>query len=240
MILRLREALRALAGTRCQVCGAVTGGPWLCGECAGELRPRLGGFCTGCAALTEMDAQTPGLCGKCRTRPRPWSTAGFYGAYRGVLRDLVLGLKFGGRLAGLHLAGELLLHAHALHAARPGGLDPAPEVVAAVPVHRWRLARRGYNQSLELARRVAAGLGAPMDPEALRKTRATRPQSKLKARERLENLGGAFEARPESVRGRRVLLVDDVMTTGATLEACCRALAAAGAARADVLVLARD
>ena len=164
-----------------------------------------------------------------------------HGPYGGALREVVLGLKFGGRLGGLALAGELLWHAWELHAARPGGLDPSgPDLVTAVPLYRWRLVRRGYNQGLELARLSAARLDVPLAPGALRKTRTTAPQSRLTARERARNLDGAFAADPAVVAGRSVLLVDDVMTTGSTLEASARALRAAGATRVEALVLARD
>jgi len=166
---------------------------------------------------------------------------GFFGPYEGPLRDAVLSLKFGGRLAGLGLLADLMRHAYRLHRERPGGFcQEGPELVAAVPMHWRRLVSRGYNQSAELARAVAREIGAPALPGALRKKRHTTPQSRLGARERKANLAGAFSADEGLVADRRVLLVDDVMTTGSTLEAATRALLAAGAARVEVLVAARD
>ncbi|WP_243359855.1 ComF family protein [Fundidesulfovibrio terrae] len=233
--------LRRLAGSRCLVCAAVTDGPGLCARCAEGLRPRLSGFCPGCGEMPEDEAQAVTLCAACRLTPRPWAALGFFGEYSGALRDAVLSLKFGGRLGSMGLLGDLARHAYRLNRERPGGFcAEGPEVVAAVPMHWRRLLTRGYNQSMELARAVAAGLGRPLALRALAKVRHTRPQSRLSARERKANLDGAFAADAAIVGGRRVLLVDDVMTTGSTLEAASRALLSAGADRVEVLVLARD
>ena len=114
----------------------------------------------------------------------------------------------------------------------PGGIVP-------VPLHPRRLAWRGFNQSLELARLLAADLGRPVLPGALRRIRDTTPQSQLPGARRRANIAGAFLADPAQVAGRSVLLVDDVMTTGATIDTAADALCAAGAARVDVLVVAR-
>ncbi|MFZ5425563.1 MAG: ComF family protein [Thermodesulfobacteriota bacterium] len=242
---RLREALAAVArdltGARCLTCGTVTDGPGLCPDCAGEIAPRLSGFCPGCGELAEMPEQPVTRCSRCRVTPRPWAAMGFFGEYEGRLRDAVLSLKFGGRLAGLGLLSDLMRHAYRLHRERPGGFcHEGPELVAAVPMHWRRLLSRGYNQSAELARAVADAIGVPMVPGALRKTRHTTPQSRLGARERKANLAGAFVADTALAGGRRILLVDDVMTTGSTLEAAAKALLTAGAARVEVLVAARD
>jgi ComF family protein len=104
-----------------------------------------------------------------------------------------------------------------------------------VPLHAARERERGYNQAAALADALAATLAAPRLPRALRRLRATRPQAQLSERERRANLAGAFGLeRPASLAGRRVLVVDDVMTTGATIAACLEALRAAGAVAAGV------
>lgn len=173
--------------------------------------------------------------------PRPWDALGFYGEYAGALRDLVLLLKFGGRLGGLGLLRGLAWKAYEFHRDRPDGFaQEGPDLLTAVPMHWRRLLTRGYNQSAELARGVAKPLGVGLDTRALRKSRHTLPQSRLNARERKANLVGAFVADGLRVAGKNVLVVDDVMTTGATLEAASRALRLAGARRVEVLVLARD
>jgi ComF family protein len=129
--------------------------------------------------------------------------------------------------------------------ARPLGalLAEVPEladahVVVPVPMHPRRLAERGYNHAALLARPVAARLGARFAPTALRRTRDGERQARLEKEARRRNVAGAFEGVPAALRGRRVLLVDDVRTTGATLRACAEAATEAGAAGVATLVLA--
>lgn len=107
----------------------------------------------------------------------------------------------------------------------------SPELVTAVPLHRKRQLERGYNQSVLLARVVSERFGWPFSAEAIRRLRETRSQVSLNARERRDNVQGAFAASPELVRGKSVLVIDDVLTTGATLVACAEALRQAGALR---------
>jgi ComF family protein len=233
--------LRRLAGTRCLVCAAVTDGPGLCPACAKGLTPRVSGFCPGCGDMEGEEGRAVSLCAACRLERRPWDALGFFGEYSGALREAVLSLKFGGRLGTMGLLGELARRAYMLGREREDGFcADEPDVVVAVPMHWRRLLTRGYNQSVELARALASGKGWPVAAKALAKVRHTRPQSRLSARERKANLDGAFTADERAVSGRRVLLVDDVMTTGSTLGAASRALKNACASRVEVLVLARD
>jgi ComF family protein len=120
-------------------------------------------------------------------------------------------------------------------------LDEA-DVIVPVPLHYARLASRGFNQSAWLAEALSQWTGVPVSIDALKRTRRTPTQGGLSARARRRNVAGAFELRPSRaghVEGKRVLLIDDVLTTGATLSACTRALKRAGARHVDVLVLAR-
>jgi ComF family protein len=143
-------------------------------------------------------------------------------------------LKYEGQRHLARPLSELLLDCLA---ARPLAVD----LLVPVPLDRGRGRERGYNQSALLAEPIGRALGLPLLAGALRRTRATRPQVGLSARERRANVRGAFAcADPSAVEGRRVLVVDDVMTTGATLEACADALTAAGAAVVYGLVVARD
>lgn len=113
------------------------------------------------------------------------------------------------------------------------------EIVIPVPLGKKRLQERGYNQIALVARPLAYGVGLQYEPDALRKTRETRSQVGLTVSERSENVRNAYEAEPAVVRGRSILLMDDVATTGATLAACTAALLAAGARDVYVLTLAR-
>jgi ComF family protein len=163
----------------------------------------------------------------------PWDSFQFHGPYEGLLGELVRDYKFNGRLGLGRLLSSLLedLLSHS-------GLTGA-ELLAPVPLHPRRLAQRGFNQSLELARPLAAKLGARLAPGALTRIRHTVPQTRLTGRRRRANLKGAFEADRELVAGRKVLLLDDIMTTGGTLMECARTLKRARAEEVAVLVLAR-
>jgi len=244
------DPLRLLAGRcgllqrRCLLCcepAEPADGLQLCADCQELLAPCGGGFCPHCGEMQPDTAAAPALCSLCRERAaglftsRPWDGFCFYAAYQGVLRACILAYKMRGRLGLGALLQGLMLEGWS----RNGHLAGAPDIIIPVPLHPRRLRMRGFNQSLELARPVARKTGRPLAPRALRRTRPTTPQFQLEPSQRASNIKGAFAADSAQVRGRRVLLVDDIMTTGATLEECARVLLEAGAAGVGVLVLAR-
>jgi ComF family protein len=198
---------------RCPGCGAPASTErLLCERCRGEI-PRVSfALCARCLA----GGREPVGCAV-HAGYEVWPTW----LYDERAAALVQALKFGARTA---LAGDL-----ALELART--LPRAPyDLVAALPLHRVRRRERGYDQAELLAEALGGALGVPRIPGALIRARATRPQTGLDAAGRRRNLRGAFRAAaPAELRGRRVLLVDDVITTGATFEAALAALADAGA-----------
>jgi len=154
--------------------------------------------------------------------------------YAGTAKELVHRFKYRADFA----AGRFLAHllASSIEAALPGGV----ELLVPVPLHRWRLAGRGFNQAALLGREIGRQIGVPVALGALGRARNTRTLAGLHPEERSRELRGAFRVRrPGQVAGRRILLVDDVLTTGVTAESCCAALKAAGARWAGVAVAAR-
>lgn len=185
-----------------------------------------------CAACDEPLVRRSVFCARCAATVA-WADP-FEGAacvYGGAISEAIVRMKFA-RRADLARPLSHLLFRTALAFERPF------DFVVPVPLHRLRLAERGFNQSALLARPVARVLSVPFLPVALERTRATPRQTDLDADARRASVLGAFRARDERVRGARLLLVDDVRTTGATLDACALALGDAGALSVDVLALA--
>lgn len=183
-------------------------------------------------------------CGQCRKGEYKFALARSYGLYAGNLRAVILQLKFQHRERLGKRLGELLVSVWRPFEEPSEGETP---VVVPVPLHLSRERERGFNQAALLARGLSRGLrqkwgreGPRVDGRCLRRTRATLPQTGLSLQARRENVLGVFAvASAEDIRGRVVVLVDDVMTTGATLSACAGALKRAGALRVIALTLAR-
>ena len=155
--------------------------------------------------------------------------------YNGVMRELIHALKYGDRHEGVALFSRWMIHAGA-------DILEQADILIPVPLARLRLWSRRFNQSALLARSVARSFDIIDDPDSLVRTRRTASQVGLSAEQRRKNVAGAFLVpvrQSKNIAGRNVLLIDDVITTGATANACARALKRAGAARVDVLALAR-
>lgn len=217
------------------------------------MRPIAGGVCTVCGErlfspyalagpVNEVQSiQNEFRCGMCRRMEPLFARAMAYGSYESGLRELIHLLKYGGVRPAANVLGRMLAEAI-------GGLegDFPPEGVAVVPVplHRKRLRQRGFNQAELIARaamkNMRRGDHLLLRPEALARTRETESQIGLTSHQRRANLRGAFAvAEPETVKGREVLVVDDVYTTGATVSECARVLRRAGATRVWVATVAR-
>ncbi|MDA8084902.1 MAG: ComF family protein [Nitrospiraceae bacterium] len=197
-----------------------------CRNCWSMIIPHRGASCRICA--TPFNAAAAGICGSCIKDPPPFSQVISYGIYDSVLAAAIHAFKF-------RKIRRLYKPLGSLMAELP--LPPADAVVA-VPLSAACLRERGFNQSLLLAKTIAAATRAPLFPDGLLKKGETLPQIGLTAKERSANLRGAFTA-GRSFRGMNLLLVDDVVTTGATARACAQELARAGASRIVVAALAR-
>ncbi len=233
---RVPPVLRALASTlrrcfaqRCAVCGIVPGAP-LCDGCAADFFATDVPRCAQCA-LRLVQAGDAVVCGHCLREPPRYDATFALADYAPPVDGMVVALKFGHRLELARVFGELL-------AGRMGERLPRDALLAPVPLAFERHAERGFNQAREIARTVARRLALPLAAEALVRIKHGAPQEKLTLAARRRNVRGAFAARAD-VRGRTVVVVDDVMTSGATLDEVAAALKAAGALRVLNLVVAR-
>ena len=226
-------------------------GAGICRKCWEDFRPWTGPLCSRCGlpfaserALESSDA----LCAECRRQEYAFDLARSFALYSGNLRAAILQLKFHRRERLGRKLGELLC---LLWPSIAGPDLGEPLILLPVPLHRSRQRQRGYNQAelltqglaKALARRAVSPQGAKtlqVETRCLRRLRPTAPQTGLDPRARLENVRGVFAVvSPEGIREKTVVLVDDVMTTGATVSACAEVLKRAGARRVLVLALAR-
>ena len=221
----------------CLACDApVTENGALCPSCWADTPFNTGLSCDLCGApLAGGIEDAPVRCDDCQHTARPWSHGRAALVYGATARALVLGLKHADRLEIAAPAGQWMARAVA-------PLIRADTLIAPVPLHRLRLFRRRYNQSALLAAALGRALQRPHCPDLLRRNRATDSQDGRSREGRFQNLRGAIVANPPRatrIEGRHILLVDDVMTSGATLAAATEACYQAGADDVDVVVLAR-
>lgn len=220
---------------RCLACTTATDAArGLCPSCWANTHFIAGTTCRRCGVPLLGDAGAEDTCESCTRHPPAWDRGAAAVLYAGAGRRMVLALKHGDRLD--------MVQPLAAWMARAGrSLLADADLVAPVPLHWRRLVMRRYNQSAELARRLGRDNGRTVVPDLLTRRRATAPQSGGRD-SRTANQAGAFAVTPRHaarLAGARVLLVDDVLTTGATLSACADALRAGGATGIDVLALAR-
>ncbi|HPW17381.1 MAG TPA: ComF family protein [Candidatus Aminicenantes bacterium] len=242
----VRAGARALAKlaellvfpSSCRLCGALLERPGeriVCRDCLGRLSPRRGPACPACGRFFEGEAGDR-LCGRCLAGRPAFSAHRSCAAYGGPLKDVILLFKYRrcaplavplARFAEAALGGEAALWEGA-------------DALVPVPLHRARRRERGFNQALLLARELGRRRGLEVLRGSLVKVRNVAAQAGLRAAERERNVVGAYAVRRrEKVRGRVLVLVDDVTTTGATLRECARALAEAGAKDVRALTLAQ-
>jgi ComF family protein len=220
----------------CLVCRQPVGeAHGLCATCWSELAFIERPYCERLGIPFAYDIGPGALSAQAIAAPPVYDRARSAVLYQGVARDLVADLKYRDRTEVAPLLGRLTARA-----ARD--LKDGAQLLIPVPLHRRRLIWRRFNQSALIAAVVAREIGVALETAALVRVRATTPQVGLKGNERADNVAGAFQVTAQGaahVAGRNVILVDDVVTTGATVAAAARALKRAGAARVDVLSFAR-
>jgi competence protein ComFC len=228
---------------RCLVCGAWLESGALCDICVSGFAPLTPPFCTRCGVPIAADSKVCQPCEAGAEPPYDWSQA--LGQYNGTLRQAIHRLKYDGKTALARPLGTLL--AHSLSASpSPLLIDPISsqplkiDVVLPIPLHPARLRQRGFNQAERIAFFMAQERGWQLDSTSLRRVRRTNTQTALRVAERAANVQGAFAVRdPARLSGRTVLLVDDVLTTSATMKEAARVVKEVGATRVCVIALAR-
>ena len=225
--LNSRSILNRLFPPRCLLCGAATEGRYLCDFCHADL-PWLGqDRCPQCAQPSP-DGQR---CGPCLRHPPAYDRTHAALIYDFPVGSLIQALKYGHRLEVSSVLTDIWLDQ-----AAP---DQQPDLVLPMPLHPARLKERGFNQALELARILAPQCHLPLDRHACQRIRDTPPQASLPLKARRKNLRGAFAARKEQVGGKRIAIVDDVMTSGSSLNELAATLKKAGAIEVECWVMAR-
>jgi len=220
-----RRAVEGLLAQDCLLCGQTSGSEILCHACRDDL-PRLPPECCPRCALPTPAGET---CGRCLSRPPDYDRTLALFNYGFPADKLIQAFKYAHRLALAPYFGRLLAeHARNVRA----------DLIVPLPLHPRRLRERGFNQALELARPVAEALHRPVDTKICRRVRHTPTQAALPWRERERNIRGAFHCTGD-LSGKQILLIDDVMTTGASLNECARTLKLHGATDVTLLVVAR-
>ena len=214
----------------CLVCGAASQTKKaLCEGCQQDL-PWLGQVCTCCSV--PLSGEGVDLCGACQQKSPAFDRVHALFHYQSPIDRMITGLKFNDRLVNSALLGRLLAEKM-----KEKNIAP-PDALLPVPLHRQRLRERGFNQALELARPLAKVWQIPLETSAAARTRATRAQMDLPAKQRHKNIRGAFVC-TEQLAGRRIGIVDDVVTTGSTVNELAQVLKRHGVEQVDVFAIAR-
>ena len=232
-----RAFLDLLFPPLCHACKAFipeAGGLLICADCLNKIAFLVSPLCSSCGTPFGTEAGQDHLCGACILHA-PFHTCRSATIFSGPVQELIHRFKYGSRVHLCQPLGALTAAALA-----PFCREAAPELIVPVPLHRKRLRQRGYNQSQLIGQVLEKQWGVPLEIGNLRRVRWTEPQTSLDAKDRVSNVSGAFAVRePQRLKGRRVLLVDDVLTTGSTLRACADALRESEVAAVFAVTVAR-
>lgn len=221
----VKSCAAALLPQDCFLCAAPADDKLLCPSCAAGLPYLSAARCPVCALPTPDSS----VCGACLKQPPHFDATHAVFRYEAPIDSLVQALKYAHRLASADFLGSALAQI---------AVPLCPDLIVPVPLSRARLVERGFNQAVEIARPLARALGTALELDHIHRRRDTRPQASLPWKERAKNIRHAFECDLD-LGGKTVLVVDDVMTTGATLNELARTLKAHGASRVENRVLAR-
>jgi len=207
----------------------------LCSDCWEDINFISNPKCQKCGMPFEIEAHDEALCGECIAKPPPYNQARAAFVYEDKSAPLITGFKYGDKLHSTKYFAGIM--------ARSGKeLIERTDIIVPVPLHRIRLFKRRYNQASLLANVIAKQNLLPVINNLLIRKKNTPPQASLLFRQRIKNVQGAFTFNAkynEIIKGKNILLIDDVMTTGATIKSCCRRLLKAGASEVNVLTIAR-
>lgn len=214
----------------CLICRE-EGDSYLCAKCVEKIDTIKPPFCRKCGGPSQSFH-----CGECRDRQYYFESARSAGIFEGVLRDAIHALKYLNHIAIADPLAEVMAQAF-----QDSGLAGRADVAIPIPIHPSRKLGRGFNQSEELARRFANRAHLPLETRVLHKTRKTERQMKLPVDLRASNILGSFSvSHPGKIRGKRILLIDDVYTTGNTLDEAARVLLASGASVVNAYTLSKS
>lgn len=239
MIELINRILKIFLPPRCIKCGAIlSDDDGLCPECFNQLNFITAPYCYKCGHPFEEVVNKKSqklLCGRCSKKQKtPFRLNRSALIYDDISKDLILALKFMDKTENAKTLAKWLCMA---------GYDiwqEGADILVPVPLHYKRLIKRRYNQSALLAKELSKLTGIEVDYTSLIKHKSTKPQVQFSGHERVKNVRGAFSVKQEEkIKGKSVVLIDDVMTTGSTLKECAKALKAAGAKSVDTLTVAR-
>lgn len=232
----ITKALNAIYPPQCLSCKTIIGENGnLCPDCWEVIHFISGSKCNICGIPFEYEINEAAICGSCMFKKPSYDCARAVFKYDDASRSLITSFKYSDKIAASDYFAKWI-------ARSASDLIDEADLIVAVPLHRIRLFTRRYNQSSLLANSLAKLTKKPIHHNMLRRTKNTKPQAGMMFKQRILNVRGAFKINAkyaDLIKGKNIILIDDVMTTGATIEACAKAIKKAGASKVTALTVAR-